>query len=208
MSSRILAAAALIGFLGGCQSAAVKAIAELRPHLPEAKLSSAHYGSEEVDKGVRPTGSMRTSQFHAPTPVSHASARTVTIVELVEMLKADPAPVLVDVLGGSGAHWLPGAGKDDRKQSLGARLAELSGGDKGRALVFFCQGWECWLSYIASLSACALGYTRVNWYRGGAKSWQACQRAGPTEAGSTHSYAGSPGLRSRSKTVINPVWAT
>ena len=147
---------------------------------------------------------MRTSQFHAPTPVSHTSARTVTIVELVEILKADPAPVLIDVLGGSGghrsvsgAHWLPGAGKEDSKQRLGARLAELTGGDKDRAQVFFCQGWECWLSYNASLSASALGYTRVNWYRGGAKSWQACQRTGLMEAGSTHSYAGSPGLRSR-----------
>ncbi len=180
LSSRTLAALALAGLLAACQSATVKTVAELRPHLAEAKLSSAHYGSEEADRGVRPTSSMRTSQFHAPTPASHASARTVATVDLVEMLKADPAPVLVDVLGGSGghrslpgAHWLPGGGKEDRKQALGARLAELTGGDKDRALVFFCQGWECWLSYNAALSASSLGYTRVNWYRGGAKSWKA-----------------------------------
>ena len=181
LSSRAVLALVLAGALGACQSATtVKSIAELRPHLAQAKLSSTHYGSEEVDKGVRSTGTMKTGTFHAPTPVSHASARTVTTVELVEMLKADPAPVLVDVLGGSGghrslpgAHWLPGAGKENKKQSLGARLAELTGGDKDRPLVFFCQGWECWLSYNASLSASALGYTSVNWYRGGAKSWKA-----------------------------------
>ena len=179
VTTRILAALALAGFLGACQSVTVRTIAELRPHLAEAKLSAAYYGSEEVDRGVRPTRSMRTSQFHAPTPVSHASAMTVTTVDLVGMLKADPPPVLVDVLGGSGhrslpgAHWLPGGGSEDRKQALGARLAELTGGDKDRALVFFCQGWECWLSYNAALSASSLGYTNVNWYRGGVKSWKA-----------------------------------
>ena len=179
---RALAALVLAGALGACQSTAtVKTIAELRPHLAEAKLTAAHYGSEEMDKGVRPTGSMRTSQFHAPTPVSHASARTVTTVDLVGMLKADPAPVLIDVLGGSGghrslpgAHWLPGGGST-RSGQLGARLAELTGGDKDRALVFFCQGWECWLSYNAALSASELGYTRVNWYRGGVRSWSAAK---------------------------------
>ena len=179
LSSRAVLALALAGFLGACQSATVKTVAELRRHLAEAKLSASHYGSEEVDRGVRPTGSMRTSQYHAPTPVSHASARTVTTVELVGLLKADPAPVLVDVLGGGGghrslpgAHWLPGGGSS-RSGQLRARLAELTGGDKGRALVFFCQGWECWLSYNAALQATALGYTRVHWYRGGAKSWKA-----------------------------------
>ena len=181
LSSRAVLALVVAGVLGACQSATtVKSTAELRPQLAEAKLTAAHYGSEEMDKGVRPTGSMRTSKFHAPTPVSNPAARTVTTVELVEMLKADPAPVLIDVLGGSGghrslpgAHWLPGAGKADKRQSLGGRLAELTGGDKNRPLVFFCQGWECWLSYNASLSAAALGYTSVNWYRGGAKSWKA-----------------------------------
>ena len=181
MTTRILCAAlALAGFLGACKSATVKTVAELRPHLAEAKLSAAYYGSEGVDRGVRPTGLMRTSQFHAPTPVSHASATTVTTVDLVGMLKADPPPVLVDTLGGSGGHrslpgayWLPGGGIEDRKQALGARLAELTGGDKDRALVFFCQSWECWLSYNAALSASSLGYTNVNWYRGGAKSWKA-----------------------------------
>ncbi len=192
LSSRALTALALIGFLGACQSATVGTIAELRPHLAEAKLAAAPYGSEEVDKGVQPTGSMRTSQFHAPTPVSHPAAGTITTVQLVEMLKAEPPPVLVDVLGGSGghrslpgAHWLPGGGHADKRQQLGARLAELTGDDKGRALVFFCQGWECWLSYNAGLSAAALRYTRVHWYRGGAKSWKA---AGLPTGGANRSW--------------------
>ena len=169
LSSRAIAALALIGFLAGCQSATVNSTAELRPHLAGAKLAAAHYGSEEVDKGVAPTATMRTRSFHAPTPLSLTGAKTITTVELVEMLKAEPAPVLVDVLGGSGghrslpgAHWLPGGGHADKRQRLGARLAELTGGDKDRALVFFCQGWECWLSYNASLSAAVLGYTKVN----------------------------------------------
>ena len=39
---------------------------------------------------------------------------------------------------------------------LGVRLPEPTGGDKGRPLVFFRQGWECRLSYNASLSASAM----------------------------------------------------
>lgn len=179
---RTVAALALAGFLGACQSTAtVKTIGELRPHLATAKLEAAHYGSEDADKGVRATASLRSAQFHAPTPASHASAKTVTTVALVEMLKADPAPVLIDVLGGSGghrslpgAHWLPGAGSS-RSGELGPRLAELTGGDKGRAVVFFCKGWQCWLSYNASLTATGLGYTDVHWYRGGVDSWGAAK---------------------------------
>ncbi len=183
MIARSFAALAAVFILGACGgSATVSSIAELRPHLAEARLEAAHYGSEEVDKGVPPTGTMRTGKFHAPTPVSHPAARTVSTVALVDMLKADPAPVLIDVLGGRGGHrslpgawWLPGGGHADKRQKLGARLAELTGGDKGRALVFFCQGWECWLSYNASLAASGLGYTNVHWYRGGARSWGAAK---------------------------------
>ena len=145
-----------------------------------SRINRKSYGSEDLDEGVQPTGTMRTVNLHATTPISHPGARTITTVELVEMLKADPAPVLVDVLGGSGghrsipgAHWLPGAGKESGKKRLGGRLADLTAGDKNRGLVFFCQGYECWLSYNASLSASALGYTKVYWYRGGAKSWKA-----------------------------------
>ena len=56
---------------------------------------------------------------------------------------------------------------------LATLLAALSGGDKSRAIVFFCSSVRCWLSYNAALRAVRLGYAGVYWYRGGIAAWLA-----------------------------------
>jgi rhodanese-related sulfurtransferase/ABC-type phosphate/phosphonate transport system substrate-binding protein len=48
--------------------------------------------------------------------------------------------------------------------------------DKGTALVFACNGAECWKSYKASEAAVRAGYTRVHWFRGGLPEWRAASR--------------------------------
>jgi PQQ-dependent catabolism-associated CXXCW motif protein len=94
------------------------------------------------------------------------------------------APILIDVLTEeghvtlSGAVWVSGAGRGtsfvDQVQSvLMELLAKLTGGDKTRALVFFCASSQCWLSYNAALRAVAAGYPKVYWYRGGVEAWVA-----------------------------------
>ena len=139
---------------------------------------------EDADFGVPPTRELRLADHAAPTPREVPGARTVRTAELGAWLQraAPLRPVLLDVLGGEGhdsipgAVWLPGAGRgqgyDDATQALLARtLAALTGGEPRRALVFFCSGAQCWLSYNAALRAIVLGYREVHWYRGGIEAW-------------------------------------
>jgi rhodanese-related sulfurtransferase len=55
---------------------------------------------------------------------------------------------------------------------MGRILAHLLP-DKDAPVVFFCTGWDCWLSRNAALRAVELGYRSVYWYRGGFASWRA-----------------------------------
>ena len=118
------------------------------------------------------------------------SIRTVTTKAVHELLTGVEPPVLVDVLGGKGrrtvpgAIWLKGAGRStDREEDiddrLGAKLDEITEGDKARSIVFFCLSAKCWLSHNAALRAIALGYENVHWYRGGIKAWKKARL--PTE---------------------------
>jgi PQQ-dependent catabolism-associated CXXCW motif protein len=151
-----------------------------------ACVASSAAASEASDHGVPPQAELRRGDYDAPTPLAVPGARTVTTAELRRLLQRSDAarPVLVDVLGGEGhaslpgAAWLPGAGRgeafDDGLQArLAQALAVLTGDDRARALVFFCAGPRCWLSYNAALRAVRMGYTNVLWYRGGIEAWGA-----------------------------------
>lgn len=43
--------------------------------------------------------------------------------------------------------------------------------DKAAPLVFFCNSGECWKSYKASVAAKKVGYSKVQWFRGGMPEW-------------------------------------
>lgn len=146
-------------------------------------LCHAHAG-EETDWGVAPQTQLRRPPYSAPTPLAVPGARTVTTDELRTLLESPAPPLLVDVAGGDGhmtlpdAHWLPGAGRgvhflDPLQAAIADWLAELTRGDKTRALAVFCVDAKCWLSYNVALRALALGYTNVLWYRGGIAAWAA-----------------------------------
>jgi rhodanese-related sulfurtransferase len=47
--------------------------------------------------------------------------------------------------------------------------------DKSAALVFACNGAECWKSFKASHAALKAGYTRVHWFRGGFPEWRSAK---------------------------------
>lgn len=51
-------------------------------------------------------------------------------------------------------------------------LDKLPGG-KGDAMIFYCNGLDCWKSYKASVTAIKAGYTQINWLRGGMPEWKA-----------------------------------
>lgn len=52
-------------------------------------------------------------------------------------------------------------------------MDKIKAGDKGRAIVFLCVNFECWLSYNASSYAVEACYKDVIWYRGGTVAWAA-----------------------------------
>ncbi len=142
---------------------------------------------EARDFGIAARSDLRTAEHSAPTPLTLPGGRTISTSALRELIAnstADRRPLLIDVLGGPGhatipdAVWLPDAGRGSTfKDVLQARLTQtlqvLTGGERARALVFFCQGPHCWLSYNAALRGVKLGYPEVYWYRGGIEAWLA-----------------------------------
>ena len=145
-------------------------------------VAAPAFANEDVDYGLAPVSTLRTADFHAPTPREVPGAKTIGTSALRDSLQAQPQPLLFDVLGGEvhaslpGAIWLPGAGRgqsftDTVQARLKQVLTALTNGDRKRPLVFLCQGPQCWLSYNAALRAVALGYEAVYWYRGGIEAW-------------------------------------
>ncbi|HEV2541976.1 MAG TPA: rhodanese-like domain-containing protein [Methylobacterium sp.] len=78
-----------------------------------------------------------------------------------------------------GATWLPETGRGRLEPRLAAyfarHLARLTGGDRGRPIVFFCLA-DCWMSWNAVKRAAALGYTRLYWFADGTDGWTDTER--------------------------------
>ena len=158
--------------------------------LQNTSVTQSTFGIEAKDWGIQQTRELRIKQYHAPTPLSHSTARTITTQTLHQLLVSDKPTVLVDVLGGGehetipGAIWLKGAGtgkhlNDSIQKKFAAAIEAFTQGDKARPVIFFCLSAECWLSHNSALRATALGYANIHWYRGGIEAWQ---KAGlPTE---------------------------
>ena len=170
------------GYTDNIAASTPKKPVDPRAKLEKVSLTSETYGIEDKDWNIPPTAELRSKKFHGPTPLTHASAATITTRALRDLMLSPEPPVLLDVLGGqshktlSGAIWLKGAGHaqnrvKDLDNRLAAALEKLTGGDRSRTIVIFCLSSECWLSYNAALRASALGYSDVRWYRGGTQAW-------------------------------------
>jgi len=137
----------------------------------------------------------RTDNYRAPTPLSLKGARTISTPE-AEALWRDKAAVFVDVMPRAprpanlpagtiwrdkprsdipGSAWLPDTGYGQLATAtetyLVTALATLTGGDRARALVFYCLR-DCWMSWNAARRAVSWGYTQVIWYPDGTDGWQ------------------------------------
>ncbi|MEO8243505.1 MAG: rhodanese-like domain-containing protein [bacterium] len=133
------------------------------------------------DFGVAPVQTLRSGQFHAPTPTAVPGAQTVTTEALVTALTGGMQLVVIDVLGNNyslpNAYMAPelaspGSFNDRTQQRAGQWLGQITAGNFAAPVVIYCSGPECWLSYNAVLRTVAAGYTNVYWYRGGLEAWQ------------------------------------
>jgi PQQ-dependent catabolism-associated CXXCW motif protein len=139
------------------------------------------FAGELADRGVQPRSELE-SNVGTPTPLLIPVGQRVTTMDVQRMLATGPQPLLVDVLADphpgtlQGAVYIPSGGtggnfQDGNQAQFVQQLAQATGGDKTRAIVFFCQGPICWESYNAVLRANAAGYGRIYWYRGGIAAW-------------------------------------
>ena len=134
----------------------------------------------------------RMGDYRAPVPLEMEGAVTLDTDEARDLLVQGDVVVL-DVLPAPrrpsdgawlvskprrslpGAVWLANTGYGDLSPAMrswfAGQLAQLSGGDKSRRLMFFCI-IDCWMSWNAAKRALSLGYSRVYWYPDGSDGWE------------------------------------
>jgi quinoprotein dehydrogenase-associated probable ABC transporter substrate-binding protein/PQQ-dependent catabolism-associated CXXCW motif protein len=141
----------------------------------------------------------RTDRYRAPVPATLAGATVLDAGSLKALIEAE-RPVVVDVMpktrkpegrdasqlwiepkreGVPGAVWLPNVGygelASDFRAYFETELAGLTGGDKAKPVVFYCDA-NCWMSWNAAKRAREeFGYTRVYWFPEGVQGWKSAR---------------------------------
>ena len=147
------------------------------------------------DRPIPEPGGYRMDDYRAPTPATLEGARVLTTREAADLWRAGTA-VFIDVMPQPprpaglppgtiwrdkprhnipGSIWLPdtgyGALAAATEDYLRNGLAQASGGDQTKMLVFYCQR-ECWMSWNAAKRALGFGYRNVAWFPDGSDGWQ------------------------------------
>jgi adenylate cyclase len=136
------------------------------------------YADEHEDDHVAPSAAPLADADFTPTPMSLPGGRTVDTAALSQLLRGQPAPIVIDVgrlcavvpttLEFSDAE----AGLD--RQALDAtEFGRRVKAAPGAAIVVVGTGTFGSSSYNAALRLVALGYRNVAWYRGGEEAWAA-----------------------------------
>jgi PQQ-dependent catabolism-associated CXXCW motif protein len=151
--------------------------------------------SAAADTPAEPDG-FRMDNYRAPTPATLRGATVLSTDDahahwekhdaaFVDVLPQVPRPAALpastiwrekpreDI---PGSIWLPdtgyGALAPVMEQYFEQGLAQLSGGDRDRMLVFYCLA-SCWMSWNAAKRALSIGYRHVAWYPDGTDGWAA-----------------------------------
>jgi PQQ-dependent catabolism-associated CXXCW motif protein len=164
-----------------------------RRALPAAWFAAFLLASTSCHAEEQPA--YRTSDYRSAVPATLAGAKVIDTEEAARIWRENLA-ILIDVLprpvkperlpAGTiwrdlvrrsvpGSAWLPNVGygvlSSAVEQYFASRLHSLTGGDKARALVFFCER-DCWMSWNAAKRAMALDYRNVCWFPDGTDGWQ------------------------------------
>ena len=147
-----------------------------------------------TDAAVAEIAGYRTSDYKAPTPATLDGAPALTVTQAHD-LWVKKAAIFVDTLPQApkpanlapgtlwrdkprfdipGSIWLPdtgyGALAPITQDYFRRGLAQATGGDKAKTLVFYCLR-HCWMSWNAAKRAKSMGYTHVLWYSDGTEGW-------------------------------------
>ena len=142
-----------------------------------------------------PADGYRMENYRAPTPESVPGATRLDTSGVRNLLSREGGAVLLDVMAAEiarqpapvwlvpeprlhlpGSIWLPNVGYGELAAETEAyfrnHLDRLTGGDRTKALVFYCIV-DCWMGWNAAKRAAEWGYGRVFWYPGGTDDWRA-----------------------------------
>jgi rhodanese-related sulfurtransferase len=167
---------------------------------PESRSKLARWFETEAEScGLKPvlvhadlSPYRRIAELGTFTPTSLPGA-TVVDLGAVKRLVASGA-VIVDTRIESeyrdkhipGALWLPYGEKslkDVAFDSTSDSFPGLGKLDRNQAIIFHCNGPECWKSYKASRAAITAGYKHIYWFRGGMPEWE--DAGEPVETGAS-----------------------
>lgn len=115
------------------------------------------------------------------TPLELPGVQRVSAEAAAELMKK--GAVMVDVRSEkeyrarriSGAAWAPYLEKSAKDTTFDPKADDFSALDKldkSKAVIFGCNGAECWKSYKASKVALTRGFKTVYWLRGGLPEWE------------------------------------
>jgi len=172
-------------------------------------LASAPTAFADGDQPPEPAGYWQ-GPMNGKVPATIAGGTVIRTDELANLVRREN-PVLVDVVPAPRrpvsqstpwlpvphrniprSVWIPGIGSGvisfEMEDYLRDRLAELTGHDREKLIVFYCRP-DCWASWNAAKRAIVEGYRHVRWYPDGIEAWQAAGL--PVEAAS----AEGPGVQ-------------
>lgn len=152
-------------------------------------------GAQAADSEFDATTGYRIARYRAPVPASVAGGSRITAPDVADLVKTRNA-ILLDVMPSDGigpdpktgawlsykprqhipgSHWLPDVGKGDLTPTMDAyfkaNLERLTGGDKARAVIVYCQA-DCWMSWNAVKRAATYGYAALFWFSEGTDGWR------------------------------------
>jgi PQQ-dependent catabolism-associated CXXCW motif protein len=147
-------------------------------------------GPADFDPG---TG-YRIARYRSPVPAQVPGGARVGVDD-IDRLKSEKNAILLDVMPSDGAGldlatgqwstkrhdnipgstWLPDVGRGrvtpELQRYLEDNLGRLTAGDKGRAIIIYCQS-DCWMGWNAVQRIAAIGYTALYWYPDGIDGWR------------------------------------
>jgi PQQ-dependent catabolism-associated CXXCW motif protein len=157
---------------------------------------------ELQDYGVAPQPQLQ-ANMHGPTPTSIPGGQVITTDRLLGLYQQGqqngllvfhvlgPGPTLPNAQNAAPASQA-GSFDDQTQQQFGQYLQQVTQGNTGRPMVFYCLNTQCWMSYNAALRAIRMGYSQVYWYRGGIEAWQQIQQMAGGMGGQPGAMPGQP----------------